>query len=646
MGAFFPREEFLMDSATAQPYKQAEVAIFNHFKDQPLYRQIYAGLRQMNFERESEENRYEMINRLIDSAEAPYNSYVRWMRMSYLTAIYNSPLGQNLSGFRPPILMHPNARSYEQMNALRLPPTKLRYNNNSKLLGLNGESFDVAIVGSGPAGSMIAHELNMAGFSVVLIDKGPMTLPGVMNTRAFSEFKDNGNVRLSSDGAIMFRNGSAVGGGATVNIDLAFAPTLPLVRARIENWRRNGQISQGAFLPAEIERAYSYVKTKIGTRKLSTSEINANNRILWEGARRLNRDPSLYDLNTYAPGTSPSPVNDKRSPVDALIRPALENKYNPLILLEETSVESLEHAGGRRISRLRLKKQQASALAGLIRDPHKLGLRAGEEFYLQARHVIVSSGALGSAALLLRSQIKNNNIGKGMVGHVSMPIMGVFDKEIRAWEGTDASVYDASSALDKGYILESMSAEPSYVAMMTPGNRENMIQAVSSYSRLGGFGVMLIDTPHPSNQVRLNHKNETVIDYKISESDKRRMVNAVADAVSIMFAAGAKKVMLPTSEDVNGGQFTRASEVNLIRSQFQLIPNKTTITSAHMQSTNKMSTSPETGVVGPDFKVWGYENLYVCDASIFPTSIGANPMQSIYTFAKIFADQFKKAQKR
>jgi len=28
----------------------------------------------------------------------------------------------------------------------------------------------------------------------------------------------------------------------------------------------------------------------------------------------------------------------------------------------------------------------------------------------------------------------------------------------------------------------------------------------------------------------------------------------------------------------------------------------------------------------------------VVDGSVFATSIGANPMQSIYTFAKIFAD--------
>jgi choline dehydrogenase-like flavoprotein len=27
------------------------------------------------------------------------------------------------------------------------------------------------------------------------------------------------------------------------------------------------------------------------------------------------------------------------------------------------------------------------------------------------------------------------------------------------------------------------------------------------------------------------------------------------------------------------------------------------------------------------------------DSSLFPTSVGANPMQSLYTFAKIFTDR-------
>jgi choline dehydrogenase-like flavoprotein len=56
-----------------------------------------------------------------------------------------------------------------------------------------------------------------------------------------------------------------------------------------------------------------------------------------------------------------------------------------------------------------------------------------------------------------------------------------------------------------------------------------------------------------------------------------------------------------------------------------------------------MGPSHETAVVSTRHRLWnmhGQEipNLYVMDSSIFPTSVGANPMQSIYTFAQIFTD--------
>lgn len=62
-----------------------------------------------------------------------------------------------------------------------------------------------------------------------------------------------------------------------------------------------------------------------------------------------------------------------------------------------------------------------------------------------------------------------------------------------------------------------------------------------------------------------------------------------------------------------------------------------------LQATNKMSAREQDGVVAQDFHVWGTQHLYVVDGSIFPTSVGANPMQTIYTIAKIFADHWNGA---
>lgn len=51
-----------------------------------------------------------------------------------------------------------------------------------------------------------------------------------------------------------------------------------------------------------------------------------------------------------------------------------------------------------------------------------------------------------------------------------------------------------------------------------------------------------------------------------------------------------------------------------------------TFPSAHQMGSNRMSAHEKDGVVDVKGKVWGTENLYVSDASVFPSASGVNPM--------------------
>lgn len=53
----------------------------------------------------------------------------------------------------------------------------------------------------------------------------------------------------------------------------------------------------------------------------------------------------------------------------------------------------------------------------------------------------------------------------------------------------------------------------------------------------------------------------------------------------------------------------------------------------HQSGTTRIADSPETGVVDQNLKVWGTDNLYVCSSSAFPTSGQANPTFMIGAFA-------------
>jgi choline dehydrogenase-like flavoprotein len=535
----------------------------------------------------------------------------------------------------------------------QLPPTRLRFDHAGHQIVSTDLPIDYLIVGSGPAGSVLAHELRRGGKHVLLIERGSFIVPGSMQTRLIDSLLDS---RTSDEGAIYIHNGMAVGGGSQVNVDLCFAPTLPAIQAKIESWRQDGRIGRKDFTNEQLAAAYSWVKSAIGTRTLSESEINANNHVLWDGAQRAGLHPRLYDLNTYPPGQSPYPVTDKRSSESQLLMDGLEDAQNPLSMIPDAEVERVlfeKHNGEHNAVGVEFRTRAPISEDGVIVDPNEFGLTAGESVIVHARTVILAAGALGSPAILLRSGVANDQIGRGVILHPSMPVIARFDHTIDALEGTQASVYADDHLIDRGYAFESMSASPAYAALMSPGPAMHSFDIVRSYRNMAGFGVMLIDTASPTNRLVVDKNGEPQIHYELSDADKKRFREGVADAVRMMFLAGAKEVYLPTTEDILGnGQrselepvvLTSIRQADQVEANLQFIPNRSIVTSAHMQATDKIGASPLNSVVGRDFHVWGTTGLYVVDGSVFPTSVGANPMQTIYTFAKIFADRI--AEKR
>lgn len=530
-----------------------------------------------------------------------------------------------------------------------LPHSRLRYNSSNREIVSTDRPFDYVVVGSGPAGSVLAHELRRGGKHVLLIERGSLLVPGSMQTRSIGELID---ARTSEDGGIFIHNGLAVGGGTEVNVDLCFAPTLLAIQRKIEGWRRAGQIRANEFSQEEIRSTYEWVKTAIGTRTLTKSEINANNHVLWDGSLKAGLHPKLYDLNTYAPGTSPYPTTDKRSSESQLLIDALQDRSNPLSILPDADVRRIlfeprngtpDAVGIELVTRVPFQNE------GAIADPNGLHIDPAATVILHAQTVILAAGALGSPTILLRSGLTNDQIGRGVVLHPSLPILAKFDRPIDALNGTQASVFVDDHLVDRGYAFESMSAEPSYAALMALGPPLHTFEVAKSFRNLAGFGVMLVDTVSPENRLLLDSKGEPVIQYQLSSSDKQRFRQGIAEAVRTMFLAGAREVYIPSNEDLAANSpgshsaptmMTDSKDASQIEN-LQFIPNRTILTSAHMQATDKMGNDPRTSVVAPDFHVWGTTNLYVMDGSVFPTSVGANPMQTIYTFAKIFADQLQ-----
>ena len=60
-------------------------------------------------------------------------------------------------------------------------------------------------------------------------------------------------------------------------------------------------------------------------------------------------------------------------------------------------------------------------------------------------------------------------------------------------------------------------------------------------------------------------------------------------------------------------------------------------TAFHPLGSAKMSRTPDGGVVKPTGETWAVENLFVCDGSVLPTSIGVNSQLPVMSISMMLA---------
>jgi choline dehydrogenase-like flavoprotein len=107
----------------------------------------------------------------------------------------------------------------------------------------------------------------------------------------------------------------------------------------------------------------------------------------------------------------------------------------------------------------------------------------------------------------------------------------------------------------------------------------------------------------------------------------------------LALAAGAKEVQ---SLHVDPLTIKSVSEIDLLNEKsYGALEHG--IFTAHQMGGLAMGVDPQKSVVNPEHRHHRIKNLYVVDGSIFPTSVGVNPSQTIYTLAHRARERIKDA---
>lgn len=161
------------------------------------------------------------------------------------------------------------------------------------------------------------------------------------------------------------------------------------------------------------------------------------------------------------------------------------------------------------------------------------------------------------------------------------------------------------------------------LAKRTPGGRNSQVDGIP---RSFVLFQMAEQTPNPESRVTLGSEKDAFgqprvrLNWQLQPKDLRNIQRAQQLVAAAIEDSGVGRFLVPSLDEirrevVGGGH--------------------------HHMGTTRMSATPQNGVVDPDGKVHGVDNLYVAGSSVFPTSGCANPTLTIVALTLRLADHLQ-----
>ena len=242
--------------------------------------------------------------------------------------------------------------------------------------------------------------------------------------------------------------------------------------------------------------------------------------------------------------------------------------------------------------------------------------RQNQEHRQRTRAVFLCAGGVETPRLLLHTGLGNSSgqVGRNYMAHVACQVWGTFAEETRMNTGYPSSLISedmlrpADADFRGGYLIQSLGVLPVTWAAAAARARNLWGNALVAYIRqypfVAGIGINGDCLPAPGNQLTLSDETDAAgmprarIDFSYGPNELAMERHAIQLLTRLWQAAGATDIW------------------SLRRS-------------AHTIGTCRMGADPATSVVDPFGRSHDVPNLWVCDNSVFPSAMPANPAMTI-----------------
>lgn len=501
-------------------------------------------------------------------------------------------------------------------------------------------NYDIIIIGSGAGGGTLAYALRNSGAKVLLVERGdflpqepenwsPQAVIGAKRYQADDEWRDADSGKPFRPGTYYFVGGNTKMYGAAFprfrerDFDaleheegvspawcVSYDELEPFYESAEKIYRVHGRAGED---PTEPPRKNPYPFANIAHEPYARETIKR--------LRRSGFHPFSLPIGINLAPNADTHSSSKNEFIGECIRcgtcdgfPCLLHAKSdaevccvrPALMDKDIQLQT------RTLARRLLTDTSGKRIAGVEVE------RDGEVSVLRAKTFVVSCGATNSAALLFRSAnsshpngLANSSglVGRNYMAHINSTLIAI-DPTRR-----NDDVFSKTIAINDFYfgsprypfpmgnlqILGKIQAG-GYIARAKPMLTKNEQDEMSKHS--ADWWVMSEDLPDSENRVTLDSHGQIVVRRRFKNMKTHsRLVEAATEMLRAIGYTDIIHTLMPVE------------------------------TNSHQCGTMRFGDDPATSVLDPFCKAWDVENLYVVDASFFPSSTAMNPALTIAAMA-------------
>ena len=498
------------------------------------------------------------------------------------------------------------------------------------------EVVDAVVIGTGAGGAPLTARLALAGLSVVALEAGRLFRPDdhvadeIAADIYWMEERLSGGATPTAFGS----NNSGMGvGGSTLHWG-AFCPRPDPRDLQLKTM--TGESADWPIGHAEVIRYIAEVEQFTG--------VSGPDDYPWDATRRYAYPPVARNAAADAMARGCAAVGMTATDAPAALvsrdrdqphwgqrqacvncdtchqgcrtaaKTSMDTTYLPLALAHGTEIR----AGARVVS---FEFDGSGRISAVVYQQDR------EEHRQRCSTVFLCAGGVETPRLLLNLGIANSSgqVGRNFMAHVATQIWGRFDADMRMNRGYPSSLIsedmmrpgDAGCA--GGYLIQSLGVLPVNLATglaRGAGMWGERLQALlRGYNQMAGIGINGECLPHADNRLMLADEVDAYghrkarIDFSYHANEQAIDRHARRTLTRIWEAAGARDIVAVDR-------------------------------SAHTIGTCRMGTDGDAAVVDPDGRSFDVPNLLICDNSVFPSALAANPALTIMALSLRTADRF------